>query len=117
MKDFLIMKKFSDEYSEFGNAHMVNFINGDFTSRLDISEKMVLSVDILRFLNSDYLGEKFTCSVEECKIMMEKKLAKIEEMKKELNSKNPILSPESPKVKDMPETGSKMLKTQNCNHF
>ena len=45
-------------------------------------------------------------SVDECKKMMEKKLVKIEDLKAELNSSHQILSPDSPKVKDMPEKGS-----------
>ncbi|CBY12846.1 unnamed protein product [Oikopleura dioica] len=88
MEDFLILKKFCDEYREFGNAHMVDFIHGDFTTR---------------FLNPGELGESFRNSIDECKKMMEKKLVRIEDLKEELNSSHLILSPDSPKVKDMPE--------------
>jgi hypothetical protein len=58
-------------------------------------------------LNSGKLGESFTNSVKECKKMMTKNWVKIEDLKEEMNSQNQILSPDSPKVKDMPETGSK----------
>jgi len=44
MEDFLILKKFCDEYREFGNAHMVDFIQGDFSTRLDFFEKRAFTV-------------------------------------------------------------------------
>ena len=72
-------------------------------------KKLLFTVIFRRFLESGKLGESFTSSVEKCKKMMSKKLVKIEDLKKEMNSKNLILSPDSPKVKDMPETGSKLF--------